>query len=500
MRLFSLHLFNHQHMEHDHDLHDTHSSQAFNALVESALLDENALYSNVDAINEDIKTLKDVFHARLGESNDESTLLHWSKVTDMGPYSDLCRDLSRSERALLLFSLLPHYAPEVLRELVAPVQHGLIINNFHVGGFVKRTSQQFIPTLQTVLFACAGTNKAEQQLIYRELVMEGSLMKKQIVSLLSFDDSGPTLSDKELIPELADEYVQFLLQGRQPRPDFGKNFPAKLLTTDKTWDQLILGQHTKRSVDLLIDWVEHGTSFAKGTKGFFAPGYPALFYGPPGTGKSLTAGLIGKECGLNVFSVDASRVVSKYIGETEKNLVGLFERMKIENQRQEKKPILFFDEADVLFSKRTEVRDAKDKWANMETSVLLPLIEEYGGLVIVATNLEHNLDGAMDRRFQLKIKFPTLNYNERIKVWEAGLPPAFSYPSSEAPAQLARYKLSPASIVNILKGGCIQAHKRGDFIVKGKDLEYYIHMEFAKSGLTPTWDNPTAKTNGRSVH
>jgi AAA+ superfamily predicted ATPase len=482
-------------MEHDHDFHDTHSSHAFNSLVESALLDEQALYANVDAINEDIETLKEIFFTRLDDSGTDLVPLAWSKPVDPGPYSDLCRDLSATERALLLFSLLPHYAPEVLRELVASVQQGLIITNFHVGGFVKRTSQQFIPTLQTVLFACAGINKAEQQLVYRELVMEGSLMKKQIVSLLSFDDSGPTLSDKELIPDLAEEFVQFLLQGRQPRPDFGKNFPAKLLITDKTWDQLILGQHTKRSVELLIDWVEHGTSFANGTKGFFAPGYPALFYGPPGTGKSLTAGLIGKECGLNVFSVDASRVVSKYIGETEKNLVHLFERMKLENARQEKKPILFFDEADVLFSRRTEVKDAKDKWANMETSVLLPLIEEYGGLVIVATNLEHNIDGAMDRRFQLKIKFPTLNYNERIKVWAAGLPPAFSYPSSEAPTQLARYKLSPASIVNVLKGGCLQAHKRGDFIVKGKDLEYYIQMEFAKSGLTPTWDNPSTKIN-----
>lgn len=476
-------------MEHDYDFHDTPSSHIFNSLIESALLDEAALRANVEAIHADVERLKDVFDARLNGEDCETVPLEWEEAGPSGPYADLCRDLSSAERALLLFSLLPHYAPEVLRELVAPVQHGLVISNFHAGGYVKRTSQQFIPTLQTVLFTCAGSNKAQQQLVYRELVLEGSLMKKQIVALLSFDDSGPSLSDKELIPELAEEYVQFLLQGRQPRPDFGKNFPAKLLTTDKTWDQLILGQHTKRSVDLLIDWVEHGQHFARETRGYFAPGYPALFYGPPGTGKSLTAALIGKQCGLNVFAVDASRVVSKYIGETEKNLVQLFERMKLENERQEKKPILFFDEADVLFSKRTEVRDAKDKWANMETSVLLPLIEAYGGLVIVATNLEHNMDSAMDRRFQLKIKFPALAYTDRISIWKTGLPPAFSYQSPDAPLQLARYKLAPAAIVNVLKGGCIQAHKRGSTVITAKDLEYFIHLEFAKSGLTPAWEN-----------
>jgi SpoVK/Ycf46/Vps4 family AAA+-type ATPase len=182
-------------------------------------------------------------------------------------------------------------------------------------------------------------------------------------------------------------------------------------------------------------------------------------------------------------------VVSKYIGETEKNLVQLFQRMKVENERHDKKPILFFDEADVLFSKRTEVKDAKDKWANMETSVLLPLIEEYQGLAIIATNLEHNLDEAMDRRFQLKIKFPSPAYAERLKVWKLALPPAFQYPSANACAELARYKLSPASIMNVLKGGCLQARKRGSYLLTGKDMQYYISLEFAKSGLTPSWDN-----------
>lgn len=477
-------------MEHDHNFYGLPSTHLFSADSESPLMEEKELRLNIKAINEDILVIRDIFHQRLTlPANEYKSLTLPALAPDGGPYAKLCTKLSHAERILLLFTLLPHYAPEILRELVESVQQGLIITNPHIGGYVKRTSQQFIPTLQTILFTCAGTNKAEQQLAYRELALEGSLLKKQIVTLRSFEYAEPVISDKELIPDLAEEYVQYILQGRQPRPDFGKNFPAKILVTEKTWNQLILNASTRTNIELLIDWVENGVSFSEQTKGYFNPGYPALFYGPPGTGKSLTAALIGKHCGLNVFRVDASRIVSKYIGETEKNLVALFERMKLENDRQSKKPILFFDEADVLFSKRTEVKDAKDKWANMETSVLLPLIEEYGGLVIVATNLEYNLDPAMDRRFQLKIKFPSLAYNERVLVWQKGLPPAYSYPSSTSALELARYKLTPASIINVLKGGCMQAHKRGSTVVTGKDMEHFISLEFAKSGLTPSWEN-----------
>lgn len=484
-------------MEPDYNYSHKIPVHSFNMENESPLLKNEELRKNIEVIGRDIEYLKHLFKTRCEETNKTISVyengfgeIEWPvSETDQGPYAEFKAKLSACEQTLLLVSLLCQFAPEVFREMTEGIQNGLTIAHPHVGGYIKHSSLQFVPSFQTVLFIYAGADKTAQQLCYRELIMEGSLVRKQIISLMPFDHTEPVISDKELIPDLAEEYVHYLLQGRQPRPDFGKNFPAKLLTTDKNWDQLVLNHHTKRGVELLIDWVNHGVAFSENVKGYFLPGYPALFYGPPGTGKSLSAALIGKQSGLNVFRVDASRVVSKYIGETEKNLVQLFERMKLENERQTKKPILFFDEADVLFSKRTEVKDAKDKWANMETSVLLPLIEEYGGLVIVATNLEYNLDPAMDRRFQLKIKFPSLLYKDRITIWEKGLPPAFSYPTPGSAAQLARYKLSPASIINILKGGCMQAHKRGSTVVMGKDLEYFISLEFAKSGLTPSWEN-----------
>lgn len=472
---------------------NSRSTDFFAKNNKSAFLEGEMLRRNIETIEADIKLLRNLINFRLSPSDsqlDQKSVLDWpSHQPSNGPYSDFVHDLSIEEWVLLLIALLPHYSPRIQRELVASVQDGLLITNPHLGGYVKRSSIQFIPSLETVIFLCAGTDMEAQHLCYRKLIFEGQLIKRQIISLNPFIQNEPVLSDKELIPELAEEYVQYLLHGRAPRPDFGKNFPAKLLTTNKNWDQMVLMPFTKREVELLIDWVEHGEALSDESKGHFGPGYPALFFGPPGTGKSLTAALIGKRCGLNVFRVDASRVVSKYIGETEKNLVQLFERMKVENQNKGKRSVLFFDEADVLFSKRTEVKDAKDKWANMETSVLLPLIEEYDGLVIIATNFEHNLDEAMDRRFQLKIKFPTPSYQERILIWQKALPSAYNYPTPDSTQQLARYKLSPAAINNILKGGCLQARKRGSQTIIAKDLEYFISMEFAKSGLTPSWEN-----------
>ena len=130
------------------------------------------------------------------------------------------------------------------------------------------------------------------------------------------------------------------------------------------------------------------------------PGYRSLFYGPPGTGKTMTACLLGKSTGRDVYKVDLSLVVSKYIGETEKNLARVFD------QAQHKGWILFFDEADALFGKRSETRDAHDRYANQEVSFLLQRIETFDGIAILASNQRENLDDAFTRRFESIIYFP----------------------------------------------------------------------------------------------
>ena len=125
-----------------------------------------------------------------------------------------------------------------------------------------------------------------------------------------------------------------------------------------------------------------------------------LFAGPSGTGKTMAAEIMAGELGLDLYKIDLSTVVSKYIGETEKNLARIFDEAETTNA------ILFFDEADALFGKRTEVRDSHDRYANIEISYLLQRMEEYDGIAILATNLRKNMDDAFVRRMHFTVEFP----------------------------------------------------------------------------------------------
>lgn len=153
--------------------------------------------------------------------------------------------------------------------------------------------------------------------------------------------------------------------------------------------------------DLLQSLHHHASTIAAELqKPLTAKNKRILFIGAPGTGKKTLASLIGQQSGKEVYRIDLSMIVSKYIGETEKNLEMVFDKAKNMNW------ILFFDEADALFGKRTDVRDAHDKYANQEIAYLLQRIENYKGLVILATNLKSNIDEAFKRRFQTIIHFP----------------------------------------------------------------------------------------------
>jgi SpoVK/Ycf46/Vps4 family AAA+-type ATPase len=175
-----------------------------------------------------------------------------------------------------------------------------------------------------------------------------------------------------------------------------------LLTTDLSWKNLVLDKETMKRVEEIKNWVKHSSSLIPGKNidKKLKPGYSSLFYGPSGIGKTVTAALIGRECNMAVYKIDLSTVVSKYIGETEKNLELLFANVKGKNW------ILFFDEADALFGKRSEVKDAHDKYANQETAYLLQRIEDYPGLVILASNMKGNIDEAFTRRFNSILHFP----------------------------------------------------------------------------------------------
>lgn len=148
-----------------------------------------------------------------------------------------------------------------------------------------------------------------------------------------------------------------------------------------------------------------------------ANGVSALFSGESGTGKTLSVQVIANELGLSLYRIDLSAVVSKYIGETEKNLNRIFTEARMSNA------ILFFDEADAIFGKRSEVKDARDRYANIEIAYLLQQIEDYDGIAIMATNLRQNLDEAFTRRIDFMIDFPFPDAAYRYQIWKAHFPP-----------------------------------------------------------------------------
>lgn len=163
--------------------------------------------------------------------------------------------------------------------------------------------------------------------------------------------------------------------------------------TTSDWQELVLKSATRAGLDEIVSWVRERDRPER-------RGYRVLFQGAPGTGKTLAAQVLAKQLGLELYRVDLASVVSKYVGETEKNLARVFD------EAQARDWILFFDEADALFGKRTEVRDAHDRYANIEVSYLLQRIESYEGLVILVSNLRGNIDPAFLRRLNRIIDFP----------------------------------------------------------------------------------------------
>ena len=170
-------------------------------------------------------------------------------------------------------------------------------------------------------------------------------------------------------------------------------------------------------------------------------------------------------------------VVSKYIGETEKNLANLF------NAAENQQWILFFDEADALFGKRTHVRDAHDRYANQEVAYLLQRVEACNGLVVLASNFKNNIDEAFMRRFEVSVQFPLPSANERQALWRLAFPTAAVLDEGIDLESLARkYELSGWHIMNVVQYVCLLALDRGDNRIRGEDLEVGILRELAKEG------------------
>ncbi|WP_326329552.1 ATP-binding protein [Parapedobacter sp. 10938] len=382
--------------------------------------------------------------------------------------------LPTAEKTVLHIALAPYLRPAFFDRIIQEFlpNGGDIIE---MGG-VKNTGNHrgFLPTGETALFIIAGVDVDKRLEIQRLLMGDSQLIKEGVIYLEAVKEGEPPMSGRLIIPP---EWLSKLLLGKEQLPVFGPDFPAKPVSTLLGWEDLVIADKTREQLEDIRIWLRHNTTLIGqwNLERVIKPGYRVLFYGPPGTGKTLTATLLGKEFNRDVFRIDLSQVVSKYIGETEKNLEKIFQRA--ENRDW----ILFFDEADALFGKRSNVQSSHDRYANQEVAYLLQRVEGFPGLVILASNFKNNIDKAFMRRFNAVIHFPVPNASERHKLWQTILP---------AKAQLAqdiqlkdiaeKYELSGSAIVQAVHYASLKTFSKGNPTIEKQELLTGIRREFEK--------------------
>ncbi|PWJ59134.1 MULTISPECIES: ATP-binding protein [unclassified Fibrobacter] len=399
------------------------------------------------------------------------------ELDEESPYAQLVlqNQLNFEERFILALSLLPHLCPQAL--------DSFFLNNkvlgrpyTEFGGWHGKSHSGFLPTCETALFLLAGDHLGQRIHLMRLFESDSKLISNHILQL-EYGEPGEPKASAAL--RISSEYLEYVTTGVRNKPDYSLHFPAKRITTRLDWSDLVLNDITRGDIDQLLAWIEHSEEIlgAFGLRKNLKRGYRVLFYGPPGTGKTLTATLVGKKVGMDVYRVDLSQVVSKYIGETEKNLSNIFDQAESHNW------ILFFDEADSLFGARTQTNNSNDRAANQEISYLLQRVEDFPGIVILASNLKSNIDEAFSRRFQNAIYFPLPEPEERRILWSN----IFELTPVENRDELfdefaEKYELAGGALTNVARYAALSALMNGRQVVNRDDIQRGLAKELQKEG------------------
>jgi DNA polymerase III delta prime subunit len=385
--------------------------------------------------------------------------------------------LGRAERLALALALAPHLRPAML-DIFFGV-NALTERGFsEFGGHRDRAFSGFLPTGQTLAFLLNGDDGAGLLDARHVLSPQHRFAAEQVLALERVDDKVPHLAG---VLSLSEQWLHFLLTGESVRPELRSDFPASPITTPLAWSDLVLEHGVMAQVRDILAWLNHGKALMHdwGLARKVKPGYRTVFYGPPGTGKTLTAALLGKSTGREVYRVDLSMIVSKYIGETEKNLGRVFDAASYKDW------ILFFDEADALFGKRTAASTSNDRHANQQTGYLLQRIEDFPGTVILATNLKANMDEAFTRRFQSLIHFTMPAAAQRQQLWKNAFDGVCELGPDVDLRKLAQdHELAGGAIVNVLRYCALDAINRGTRVVGHAALMKGIRDEYRKDNKT----------------
>ena len=289
-----------------------------------------------------------------------------------------------------------------------------------------------------------------------------------------------------------------VLESLRTRAGISVSAGVQLVRPTATWSQLVLRPDRLAQLEEALDRLRHQNivlddwGFLAGRAG--ARGVRMLFAGPPGTGKTLSAEILASALGVDLLVVDISRVVSKWIGETEKNLGAVFETAERSGA------VLFFDEADALFGRRTEVSDAHDRYANLETAYLLARLERFEGLAVLATNLRTNIDPAFTRRLEFAVDYEEPAAAEREALWRCHLPDRAPVADDVDLRQLAHlYAVTGGVIRNAATAAGFLAATEGTPIAR-RHLVRAVRREYEKAGRAfpgePTVTTYPGRSNG----
>jgi Cdc6-like AAA superfamily ATPase len=448
----------------------------------------STLSENAQIIDQELNWLQTIFESRINNFiNRDDPNFPAQDVNPPAPdfgelstyYTDFIQKhtLTPDERKIVQLALAPEVQPEMLdRFLIRSQTYDKTYTEF--GGITTRSFNGFIPTIKTALFVLGGHQIGEQMNYINLFDETGKLYTAGILKELRTEEGNPG-SHRQLV--LSDSALSYILTGEDVRYEYSADFPARLLTTPMEWEDLVLPESTAFHLKELLAWPDYGRKLIdelQMTKNIQS-GYRALFHGPPGTGKTLTAALFGKKVNKPVYRIDLSQLVSKYIGETEKNLEKIF---RIAEHRDW---ILFFDEADALFGKRTSISSSNDRFANQETAYLLQRIEVCENMVILATNLKTNVDEAFIRRFQSIVHFPMPEEGERLRLWRGAFSSQTQFDGAIDLEEIAKkYDIAGGSIVNVVRYATLMAVANGSNTITYNDLIDGIRREYSKLGRT----------------
>jgi len=438
------------------------------------------------SLHQEIDWLQQVIDHVIGSYlQHEGVVGHWTEIPlpDLEkvetPYVNCVKDwdLTVYERLAMTLALAPQIRPEVLDIFFG--QNKIYNRGFtEFGGVVDKEHSGFLPTGQTLLFLVTALQPELRKEVMQFFDVDHVLMKERVLTL---ETTEPYIPKFNGVLSLNNRWLTYFITGKKPKLEHSITFPAKKITTHLNWEDVVLNDAVMDQVLELNTWLDHGDTLMNDWELFkkIKPGYRALFYGPPGTGKTLTVSLLGKASGREVYRVDLSMIVSKYIGETEKNLSRIFDTA------QYKDWILFFDEADALFGKRTAANSSNDRHANQQTSYLLQRIEDFPGVIILASNLKANMDDAFTRRFQAMIHFSMPTAEDRYTLWKN----AFSgtctlHPDIDVMKVAEGFELAGGAIINVLRFCALAAIKRNDTVVTKQELLTGIRRELKKDNKT----------------